>query len=411
MKVHAYALGINAFTEGSHDFTLENISPDRPNVVISTTDLTIIPAQVLLGPSHVAVNHVRATELVVRRILRATRVGATVAVWYGRENLADASFVGGLLLSQLGIGMDSPGAERSEIYASQFLSYLSEYGFDHVVCELPSGTQSHPISGFTAENQAGTRTRLLSAFALSYGKGLIYLVPANVVPGEESHLLVALTDAIEAHCRSVLVPDTAPIAASFTFTEESILREEQDRQRIQLERLDERIADYQTRKDVLFLRDDPLAERLPEWITTYIGFPSERLEEYIEDFWLNDRDGRHAVICEAKGLTQNVRREHITAVMLHREQRDLADDFPAILIANTFADAETVKVKGNQRVGPIECQKAARDGVLVIRTLDLVTLLDQLERGVTSKDEIWKLLTTAAGWLKVTGDAREVVKE
>lgn len=73
--------------------------------------------------------------------------------------------------------------------------------------------------------------------------------------------------------------------------------------------------------------------------------------------------------------------------------------------------SETLKDKEQQRVSPTECAYAAKRDVLIVRTLDLVRLLDQLERGIVTTEAIRDLFTTKTGWLKVKGDKRTVVKK
>ena len=46
-----------------------------------------------------------------------------------------------------------------------------------------------------------------------------------------------------------------------------------------------------------------------------------------------------------------------------------------------------------------------------MRTLDLVRLLDQINRGLISRQDVRKLFMTEIGWLKVEGDTTEVVKD
>jgi hypothetical protein len=139
---------------------------------------------------------------------------------------------------------------------------------------------------------------------------------------------------------------------------------------------------------------------------------TKRYEEYVEDFYILDEKGEKEVaICEVKGLSKNVKREHITALVQHREQRELADDFPSILFVNTFADSESVEEKDGQRVGKMEYQKAVKNHVLIVRTLDLVRMLDLVWQKKLDISKIRGLLLSETGWLKVTDQGHEVFRD
>lgn len=258
---------------------------------------------------------------------------------------------------------------------------------------------------------AGSGPNSLSAFAIENGAGLIYVLPANIQVGAESDLAISLVNAMQSLRRALLRPKTAPIADSFTFQAEEPLRQDRDEKVARIAELDARLAGYQARKDILFLRDDRLADRLPEWLVENLALRGEREERYREDFWLLDEKGARSVICEAKGVNDNVKREHITKLRLHREEHDLPDEYPSLLIVNTFAGAATVQAKDQQRVGPNECRKAVHDHVLILRTLDLARLADLVEKGVVSLPDIRNYFMTETGWMKVTRDGSEVVKK
>lgn len=265
--------------------------------------------------------------------------------------------------------------------------------FQHVLC--------HPQQN----------AKQVTGFALKIDKGFLYILPGEPVEGTEEDFMRTLVDCLLADIQARLHPKTAPIAQSFQFANEKKVRDERQAVEFKLQEIEATIAEYQERKEILFLRDDPLADRLPEWLTIHFGIKTRRHEEYIEDSWIVDENGSDVAICETKGLSKNVKREHITALVQHREQRDLPDDFPSILFVNTFADAETVEEKDKQRITKIECKKAVSNHVLIVRTLDLVRLLDLAEQGKMESPKIRELLLSETGWLKVTDEGYEVVKE
>ena len=375
-----------------------------PTLNFEGAQLVILRAQAKLSAD--SMEHNRATGLLVNQIIQAAKARQLICVVYNEDDPAHGSFVGGRLLQRLGLTVSSFAESLVRVYADEFADYFSVYGVPGFIFTAKEGLldRLHPLAG------PGGETHKMSAFAVAEGDGLIYVVPGNIVSGSEPQFVAALASAIEAHASRIRRPTTAPIVQAFVFEQETKVRGDREAKQTELESLDARLTEYASRKDILFLRDDPLADAVPAWIAKHLGLPTSRQEEYIEDFWLLDKNGENAAICEVKGLDKNVQRKHITALVLHRDERELPDTYPSILVVNTFADAKTEKQKGNQRVGSRECKKAVRDHVLVIRTLDLVRLLDQLDRKLVSAAEVRKLLTTSTGWLKVEGDSQEVVK-
>lgn len=284
--------------------------------------------------------------------------------------------------------------------------FIREYGSMDLTFELHNLDKVHIISEIKHNDLS-----YISGFAVQMDEGLLYVIPASLPSGNEHPFMRTLTRGILAHSQRIKHPSAVSIVKSFQFAKEKPLLAEREELVRKTTETDDQIKAYDEKKDILFLRDDPLADRLAEWLKTYMGIATRRQEEYIEDFWLIDENGNDVAICEAKGVNTNVKREHITALVLHREERDLPDDFPSILIMNTFANATTIKQKERQRVGRTECRKADRSHVLIVRTLDLVRLLDQLEQWEIEQAKIRELLFAETGWVKVSDRGFEIIKD
>ena len=102
---------------------------------------------------------------------------------------------------------------------------------------------------------------------------------------------------------------------------------------------------------------------------------------------------------EIKGVRGNFRRANVNQVDTHRERLDLNTETPGILIMNTFMEAKNLKEK-DQRPHPDIVKKAARENVLILRTLDLIRLANLVEKGCVSKAEAENMFLKSAGWLR-----------
>lgn len=360
-------------------------------------------------------------KLAYRRACLALERGANVCVLCGAElsymleeegedeidEDAFRYYLGGMFLRGVVRKMKvKPQGTDTVPVVDELAPFIREYGSMDLTFELHNLDKVHIISEIKHNDLS-----YISGFAVQMDEGLLYVMPASLPSGNEHPFMRTLTRGILAHSQRVKHPSAAPIVKSFQFAKEKTLIAELDKLKKKITDTEEQIKAYDEKKDILFLRNDPLADRLAEWLTNYMVIATRRQEEYIEDFWLLDENGNDVAICEAKGVNTNVKREHITALVLHREERDLPDDFPSILIMNTFANATTIKQKDRQGVGRIERGRATRNNVLIVRTLDLVRLLDLLEQGRLEQTEVRALLLNETGWLKASDKELEIIKD
>ncbi|MCJ7790814.1 MAG: hypothetical protein MUP49_00110 [Dehalococcoidia bacterium] len=356
---------------------------------------------------------IRATDLAYSGIKLALEGGSHICFLYCDLDMQQLLFcgysalLGGRLLKDEGLVIKQLYRPAGFIpitkWLDQFVRQFSS-GSCYFKYEDESKKFKHPLC--CSDND----TNCIRGFALQKGRGLVYILPVNPVAIEQGPLYTTLSECLVNDISTRLFPQTAPITEAFQFKVEKQFRQKKQKVITILEQVNETIAKHQEPKDILFLRDDPLADRIPLWLTDYFEIRTKRQEDYVEDFWILDDKGKEVAICEVKGLSKNVKREYITALVQHREQRDLADDFPSILFVNTFADSESVEEKDGQRVVKLECQKAVKNHVLIVRTLDLVRMLDLVWQKKLDINNIRELLLSETGWLRVTEQGYEIFK-
>jgi hypothetical protein len=372
-----------------------------PTLDLSGADLFVLPASMKFEPGDTNQDR-NAQQLAVRQIGEAVSHGAKLALCCPPGFPVSMEF-GVRVLDHYYIQADSglrPGW-RHPIFAT----YLTRYEVRDGIALMP---QREDIDLLSLSSVARRTEEQYGACALPIGLGLLYIVPANLVAGNEARLIAELATAIERHADSVLRPATAPIIDSFVFGNESGTRADRDAARVALERLEAELEQYNAKKDILFLRGDALTNRLCDWIPANLHIRTSRTEEFIEDLMLVGADTTPFALCEVKAVNGNVQRDHVYQVAKHRAERGKPEEFPALLIANTFADTATVQER--QPVGANEIMIAAKNNVLIVRTLDLLFLSDQIERRLVARGELLELITTESGWLRANADAYDVVK-
>jgi hypothetical protein len=181
-----------------------------------------------------------------------------------------------------------------------------------------------------------------------------------------------------------------------------VLRSSKDKLLQDLARVGQALEVYSQMKSILYLTGDHLANEMPTWFVANLRIKCRREEQYIEDFWLRDlEDGADVAIGEVKAVKKNVTRKHIAAIVYHREAREKDESFPSLLIVNTFAEAQTVEEKDREGIGPREVAWAAKNNVLVLRTLDLVRLADLMDQGRLTPESLLRMFLSGPGWLRV----------
>jgi hypothetical protein len=79
-----------------------------------------------------------------------------------------------------------------------------------------------------------------------------------------------------------------------------------------------------------------------------------------------------SMLCEIKGVSRGVKREHVDQADNHRECAGLPSDFPTLLIVNTgIKSARSVEEK-DQIIEPEQVRHSAQLHVLSLCTMDLL---------------------------------------
>jgi hypothetical protein len=165
---------------------------------------------------------------------------------------------------------------------------------------------------------------------------------------------------------------------------------------------------YLRLKEILWLRNNELVVSVIKFFES-MGLRTEREEKYEEDFWILDGKDED-IIVEVKGLDKNLTRQHISQLDEHRAARDKPDDFPALLVVNSFNRAVSLEEK-NQPFAPNEIKKAVQTNVLLMRTLDLCQVFSMIEEKKSNASKLISIIKTRKGWLKATGSALEIKHE
>ena len=114
------------------------------------------------------------------------------------------------------------------------------------------------------------------------------------------------------------------------------------------------------------------------------------------------------ILCEIKGTNGGVKREHINQADNHREKTNRPANFPTLLIVNTGIKNARSLAEKDRTIEPEQVRHATKNGILILRTLDLLYLAVLQAAGRIEKEQIRELLLTKVGWLRVDASARSI---
>ncbi len=287
-----------------------------------------------------------------------------------------------------------------ESHVPEFRDYINRFGTGYV--EFHFNKEQEDLFKPLCGSSDGT-------FGLVVA-GKIFLLPSAVpkTEGQLDQMLVAAIRATLAY-RKRMSSQMPAWVSEFVFTHEADLRSQlEDIQKKALE-LEGEIDRYTDFKGALCYQSEPLVGVVSKILRDFLGITLTVDDKCIEDATLRDGQDNVLAVFEIKGVKGNFTRNNVNQVDSHRERLGVLTNTPGILIMNTLMDADSIKEK-DQGPHPDIIKKAAADGVLLVRTLDLLRYANAVEEGILKQEEFRKTILAESGWLKVEKGVAKVVR-
>ena len=333
-----------------------------------------------------------------REIFNALERGNVVCITFLFDDLVIR------VLKRIGIGMKLWEEPRADliIKRSEFSSFLKKFGsakffyhgdFDDIICE--------------------TEVKHVVGFAQKVGKGVLIFLPCYVLRRQFSdgdflnEFLPVLLDGLKTYLPRIQYEPPNWID-SYRFPNEAVIVSEKEELEKEIEMRKNSIEGYLRLKEILWFRGDELVNSVMNFFNE-MGIEMRRDEIYEEDFWIKEQ-GKETVIVEVKGLEKNLKRPHISQLDEHRGAREKPDNFPALLVVNSFNKARSLKEK-DQDISPNVIKKAVNTNVLILRTLDLCNAYYLIERNILDSKTLLNLIKSETGWLNVTASGYQIKKK
>jgi hypothetical protein len=282
----------------------------------------------------------------------------------------------------------------------EFEPYMSHYGRPTTVFELPQDlpTERHAIA-WLGNGVVGMEIDA-QLFFLPFESTRRTLEVAT-------HILTLLTPAINQYRRDriIAVPDWVD---EFHFKPEEPLYLEINDLLGKLNRLESELASLKDYKAILASSGIYLRNKLVALFESVFDLKVQCIDREERFLVVKDDDSPVALV-ESEGIQGGVQAASIERLARARRQHGLRDLFPAALLINNDMAVTNVGERSATSIGSDVLEAAVQQNVLIMRTIDLLFLLNHLEKSPNKKGRMVHLLTSGSGWLKASTGSYDVI--
>jgi hypothetical protein len=282
----------------------------------------------------------------------------------------------------------------------EFEPYMSHYGRPTTVFELPQDlpTERHAIA-WLGNGVVGMEIDA-QLFFLPFESTRRTLEVAT-------HILTLLTPAINQYRRDriIAVPDWVD---EFHFKPEEPLYLEINDLLGKLNRLESELASLKDYKAILASSGIYLRNKLVALFESVFDLKVQCIDREERFLVVKDDDSPVALV-ESEGIQGGVQTASIERLARARRQHGLRDLFPAALLINNDMAVTNVGERSATSIGSDVLEAAVQQNVLIMRTIDLLFLLNHLEKSPNKKGRMLHLLTSGSGWLKASTGSYDVI--
>ena len=282
----------------------------------------------------------------------------------------------------------------------EFELYMRYYGRPTTVFELPQDlpTERHAIA-WLGNGVVGMEIDA-QLFFLPFESSRRTLEVAT-------HILTLLTAAINQYRRDriIVVPDWVD---EFHFKSEEPLYLEINDLLGKLNRLESELASLKDYKAILASSGIYLRNKLVALFESVFGLKVQCMDREERLLVVKDDDSPLALV-ESEGIQGPVQMASIERLARARKQHGLSDSFPAVLLINNDMAITNIGERSATTIAPGILENAVRQNVLVMRSIDLLFLLNHLEKSPNKKRRMLDLLTSGGGWLKASTGSYDVI--
>ncbi len=175
-----------------------------------------------------------------------------------------------------------------------------------------------------------------------------------------------------------------------------------------LNRLESELASWKDYKAILASSGIYLRNKLVALLESVFGLKVQCIDREERFFVLKDDDSPAALV-QSEGTEGSIQTESIERLARARRDHHLSESFPAALLINNDMAITNIGERSATSLAAEVLEAAVRQNVLVMRTVDLLFLLNHLEKSPNKKSRMLHLLTSGSGWLKASTGSYDVI--
>ena len=275
--------------------------------------------------------------------------------------------------------------------ATEFDLYLHEYGSPRTVYELP---QLQPIEREVIAELDG------QIVGVEFDRQLFFLPFQTSDQNWPTALSVAksVAGAIVSYRRS-RISDIPDWVDALRFKSEEDLYLEINALLEQVNRLESQVRSWKDYKGILTTTGSQLRNRIVAILESVFDFHVE-VEADRKSAMIADDNHSPILIFQSYGTDTDIGRDFIDQIDVHRERKGLPHSMRAVLFINSDMASSDIRARAEKEVAEDIVGYAAEQNVLIVRTIDLLLLMRQLERDPERKRKLLQLFLSHGGWLK-----------
>ena len=291
------------------------------------------------------------------------------------------------------------GVTTLQTKRDEFRAYLNKYGVAETFferSEFPTASDFHVLA---------TAGYLDVGFEFN---AKLFFLPAPTEAEDFTQLATDVTSAILSYRgkRTVEIP---PWLDSFKFEAEKAL----DVRKAGLERELAQVAttaeEWGRYKSILVTSGETLRQRVTKIFEKFFGFNVDPTDEGREDFKLLTDDEEVLAFCEVKGTKTGIKREYVNQIDGNRELRGFPPEVPGVLIINNEMSIASADERLKTEVALDQIQLARNKNILIVRTIDLLNLMRQVEHSDSRGETLLGLIRSGGGWLSADEHGHTIV--
>jgi len=282
--------------------------------------------------------------------------------------------------------------------AREFDLYLHEYGSPRTVYELP---HLQPIEREVIAELDGR------VVGVEFDRQLFFLPFQTNNKNWPTALSVAkmVASAIVSYRRN-RISDIPDWVDELRFKSEEDLHVEINSLLEQVNRLESQVRSWKDYKGILTTSGSQLRNRIVAILESVFDCHVEVTADR-QSAMVTDHDHRPILIFQSYSTDKDIERSFIDQIHVQRESQGLPKSLRAVLFVNSDMASSDIRSRTEKGVADDVVRYATEQNVLIIRTIDLLFLMRQLERDSERKKRLMQLFLSPGGWLKADQESHK----